>query len=62
MIEKIDSLTNKDEKKDVLLMDGRVIKGSSRNKENTEEIKSIKYNEYLFTWLWSVFNTRLYRR
>ena len=41
LIEKIDSLTIKDETKDVLSMDGKVTKGSSRNKENTEEIKAL---------------------
>ncbi len=41
LIEKIDSLTIKDETKDVLSMDGKVTKGSSRNKENTEEIVTI---------------------
>ena len=41
LIEKIDNLTNKDTKKDVLSMDGKVTKGSSRNKENTEEINAL---------------------
>lgn len=41
LIEKIDQLTKKDNKKDVLSMDGKVTKGSSRNKENTEEIKAL---------------------
>ena len=39
--EKIDNLTIKDKTKDVLSMDGKVTKGSSRNKENTEEIKAL---------------------
>lgn len=41
LIEKIDSLTKKNKTKDVLSMDGKVTKGSSRNKENTEEIKAL---------------------
>ena len=41
LIEKIDELTAKDETKDVLSMDGKITKGSSRNKENTEEIKAL---------------------
>ena len=41
LIEKIDNLTIKDKTKDVLSMDGKVTKGSSRNKENTEEIKAL---------------------
>ncbi len=39
LIEKIDELTSKESTKDVLSMDGKVSKGSSRNKETTEEIK-----------------------
>mgnify|MGYP002519701553 FL=1 len=41
LIEKIDNLTIKDNDKDVLSMDGKVSKGSSRNKENTEEIRAL---------------------
>ncbi len=41
LIEKIDDLTKKANEKDVLSMDGKVTKGSSRNKENTEEIKAL---------------------
>ena len=41
LIEKIDNLTKKDNQKDVLSMDGKVSKGSSRNKENTDEIKAL---------------------
>lgn len=41
LIEKIDDLTKKSNEKDVLSMDGKVTKGSSRNKENTEEIKAL---------------------
>ena len=41
LIEKIDELTSKERTKDVLSMDGKVSKGSSRNKETTEEIKAI---------------------
>ena len=41
LIEKIDELTIKDDSKDVLSMDGKVSKGSSRNKETTEEIKAL---------------------
>ena len=41
LIEKIDELTNDKPPKDVLSMDGKVTKGSSRNKENTEEIKAL---------------------
>ena len=41
LIEKIDSLTVKNKDKDVLSMDGKVTKGSGRNKENTEEIKAL---------------------
>lgn len=41
LIEKIDKLTSKERTKDVLSMDGKVSKGSSRNKETTEEIKAI---------------------
>lgn len=41
LIEKIDLITEKTNEKDVLSMDGKVSKGSSRNKENTEEIKPI---------------------
>ncbi len=41
LIEKIDELTVKDETKDVLSMDGKVTKGSGRNKETTEEIKAL---------------------
>lgn len=41
LIEKIDLITEKTNEKDVLSMDGKVSKGSSRNKENTEEIKPV---------------------
>lgn len=41
LIEKIDDLTQKSNEKDILSMDGKVTKGSSRNKENTEEIKAL---------------------
>ena len=41
LIEKIDELTSKESTKDVLSMDGKVSKGSSRSKETTEEIKAI---------------------
>ena len=41
LIEKIDFITEKNNEKDVLSMDGKVSKGSSRNKENTEEIKPV---------------------
>ena len=41
LIEKIDELTTNDKAKDVLSMDGKVTKGSSRSKENTEEIKAL---------------------
>ena len=41
LIEKIDELTSKERTKDVLSMDGKVSKGSSRSKETTEEIKAI---------------------
>lgn len=41
LIEKIDLITEKNNEKDVLSMDGKVSKGSSRNKENTEEIKPV---------------------
>jgi len=41
LIEKIDHLTTKDKTKDVLSMDGKVTRGSSRNKETTEEIKAL---------------------
>lgn len=41
LIEKIDDLTKKDNKKDVLSMDGKVTTGSGRNKENSEEIKAL---------------------
>lgn len=41
LIEKIDNLATKNAEKDVLSMDGKVIKGSSRNKVNTEEIKAL---------------------
>lgn len=41
LIEKIDFITEKTNEKDVLSMDGKVSKGSSRNKENTEEIKPV---------------------
>lgn len=40
LIEKIDKLTNEEFQKDVLSMDGKVTKGSGRNKENTEEIEA----------------------
>ena len=41
LIEKIDELTQKDNVKDVLSMDGKVSKGSSRNQETTKEIKAL---------------------
>lgn len=41
LIEKIDNLTVEDKTKNVLSMDGKVTIGSSRNKENTEEIKAL---------------------
>ena len=41
LIEKIDELTKDESLKDVLSMDGKVTKGSGRNKENTEEIKAL---------------------
>lgn len=41
LIEKIDLITEKNNEKDILSMDGKVSKGSSRNKENTEEIKPV---------------------
>lgn len=41
LIEKINDLTKDDKVKDVLSMDGKVTKGSSRNKENTDEIKAL---------------------
>ena len=41
LIEKIDQLTNESSEKDVLSMDGKISKGSSRSKENTEEIKAL---------------------
>ena len=41
LIEKIDELTKDEPLKDVLSMDGKVTKGSGRNKENTEEIKAL---------------------
>ena len=41
LIEKIDNLRIKDKTKDVLSMDGKIPKGSSKNKVNTEEIKSL---------------------
>ena len=41
LIEKIDEITIKDGAKDVLSMDGKVTKGSGRNKETTEEIRAL---------------------
>ena len=41
LIEKIDELAKDESLKDVLSMDGKVTKGSGRNKENTEEIKAL---------------------
>ena len=41
LIEKIDELAKDESLKDVLSTDGKVTKGSGRNKENTEEIKAL---------------------
>ncbi len=41
LIEKIDNLTIKEDTKDILSLDGKITKGRSRNKENTEEIKAL---------------------
>lgn len=41
LIEKMDLITEKNDEKDILSMDGKVSIGSSRNKENTEEIKPV---------------------
>lgn len=41
LIEKIDNLTIKEDTKDILSLDGKIAKGRSRNKENTEEIKAL---------------------
>ncbi len=41
LIEKIDDLSTKESSKDVLSMDGKVTKGSARNKEYTDEIKAL---------------------